>query len=223
VATIWRTGRISQIAIAFTFVAALFLPIPVAVAVGVALSLLLQLNREALDLAVVELVARPDVRFEERPAPAVLPSRAVTVLDVYGSLYYAGSRTLQVRLPDPVGSSAPAVVLRMRHRTALGATFVVVLADYAKRLQAVDGRLFLSGVDPVLLERMRRTGRVHVERPVKVFEATDVNRRVEHGRLPRGRGLGRAPSGATDRVTTTGGRRGPDRRSWPRARRTTRP
>jgi sulfate permease, SulP family len=146
----------------------------VAVAVGVALSLLLQLNREALDLTVVELVARPDGRFEERPARAVLPSHAVTVLDVYGSLYYAGSRTLQVRLPDPVGSSAPAVVLRLRHRTALGATFVVVLADYAKRLQAVDGRLFLSGVDPVLLERMRRTGRVHVDGPVKVFEATDV-------------------------------------------------
>ena len=35
-----------------------------------ALSLLLQLNREAMDLAVVELVPRDDGRFEERPAPS---------------------------------------------------------------------------------------------------------------------------------------------------------
>ena len=103
IATILRTGLTSQIAVITTFAATLFLPVAAAVGIGVALSLLLQLNTEAMDLTVVELVPHDGGRFEERPAPATLTSHHVTVLDVYGSLPYAGSRTLQAHLPDPVG------------------------------------------------------------------------------------------------------------------------
>jgi sulfate permease, SulP family len=105
--TIMRTGRISQIAVTVTFLATLLLPVAAAVATGVALSLLLQLNRGAKDLSVVELVPAGHGRFTEQPAPATLPSDQVTILDVYGSLLYAGARTLQARLPDPAGSHAP--------------------------------------------------------------------------------------------------------------------
>ena len=69
-----------------TFLATLFLPIAAAVGIGVALSLLLQLNREALDLTVVELAPQPDGQFAERPAPTSLAGHEVTLLDVYGSL-----------------------------------------------------------------------------------------------------------------------------------------
>ena len=68
-ATIWRTGYRSQIALAATFTATLFMPVAAAVGVGVALSLLLQLNQEAMDLTVVELVPTDDQRFREQPAP----------------------------------------------------------------------------------------------------------------------------------------------------------
>ena len=172
VATILRTGRISQIAVTTTFVATLFLPVAAAVGIGVALSLLLQLNKDAMDLSVMELEPAGHGRFTERPAPASLPSEQVTVLDVYGSLLYAGSRTLQTRLPDPSGSHAPAVVLRLRGRTSLGSTFVKVAADYAERLAEVNGRLYLSGLDPDLAERLRSTGRL--DGPVRTFEATPL-------------------------------------------------
>src|SRR5215467_2901786 len=172
VRTIMRTGRISQIAVTTTFLATLFLPVAAAVGIGVVLSLLLQLNQGAMDLSVVELVPAGGGRFTERPAPATLPSERVTVLDVYGSLLYAGSRTLQARLPDPSGSHAPAVVLRQRGRTSLGATFVKVAADYAERLAEVDGRLYLSGLDPHVAERLRHTGRL--DGPVCTFEATPL-------------------------------------------------
>lgn len=66
------------------------------------------------------------------------------------------------------------VVLRLRGRTSLGATFFVVAADYATKLKAAGGRLYLSGVDPALLHRISRAGRVDVAGPVRVFEATDV-------------------------------------------------
>jgi SulP family sulfate permease len=53
----------------------------------------------------------------------------VTILDVYGSLLFAGARTLQAHLPDPGTARSPVVVLRRRRRTSLGATFVKVVAD----------------------------------------------------------------------------------------------
>jgi sulfate permease, SulP family len=172
IATIMRTGRISQIAVITTFAATLFLPVAAAVGIGVALSLLLQLNTEAMDLTVVELVPRDAGQFEERPAPAALTSHHVTILDVYGSLLYAGSRTLQAHLPDPAGTQAPAVILRLRGRTSLGATFFKVAGDYADRLDAVDGRLYLSGLQPSLTEQLRRTGSING--PMATFEATPV-------------------------------------------------
>jgi SulP family sulfate permease len=172
VASILRTGRISQVAVITTFAVTLFLPVAAAVGIGVALSLLLQLNQEAMDLVVVEIVPLGDGRFEERPPPTALTSHHVTILDVYGSLLYAGSRTLQAHLPSPAGAKSPVVVLRLRRRTSLGATFVKVVAGYADQLDEAGGRLYLSGLEPGLVETLRRTG--HVDGPVRAFEATPV-------------------------------------------------
>jgi SulP family sulfate permease len=174
IATIMRTSLNSGTAVTVTFLATLFLPVQVAVGIGVALSLLLQLRTGAMDLKVTQLVPQPDGTLRECPPPATLPSAQVTALDVYGSLLYAGSRTLQARLPDPGGAQAPVVVLRLRGRTSLGATFFVVAADYAAKLQAAGGRLYLSGVDPALLQRISRVGRLDLTGPVRVYEATDV-------------------------------------------------
>ena len=132
--TILRTGAISQIALITTFIATLLLPVAAAVGIGVALSLILQLNREALDLKIVELVPTDDGLLREQKPPTSLTSRTVTMLDVYGSLLYAGSRTLQVRLPDPGDAATAAVIIRLRGRTQLGATFFQVVDDYALRL-----------------------------------------------------------------------------------------
>ena len=174
VQTVWLTGPSSQIALGTTFLATLFLPVAAAVGIGVALSLLLQLNRGAMDLRVVELRKREDGRFEERPAPASLPDRSVTVLDVYGSLLYAGARTLEARLPNPGSATMPAVVLRVRGQTTLGATALSVLRTYAHRLEMLGGRLFVSGVDPKVSGLIRRTGRASEERPFEVVEATPI-------------------------------------------------
>jgi SulP family sulfate permease len=172
--TIWRTGPTSQIAMATTFLATLFLPVTAAVGIGVALSLLLQLNREALDLAVVEMVPREDGTVEERPAPAVLRSDQVVVLDVYGSLFYAGARTLQAKLPDPTGTHQPGVVLRLRGRSTFGATFFVILANYAKRIADAGGTLVLSGVGDDAAEQLRRTRVADAGGHIHVFPATQV-------------------------------------------------
>jgi sulfate permease, SulP family len=158
--TIIRASPQSLVALVTTFLATLLLPISAAVAVGIALSLLLQLNREALDLRVVERLPLPEGRFLERAAPARLDGD-VTILDVYGSLLFAGARTLQAQLPKPAeGATRPVVILRLRGRVAVGATFIVVVERYAQTLRAAGGRLLLSGVDPALLAQLVRTGAV---------------------------------------------------------------
>ena len=170
IATVARASSQSAVALGATFVATLLLPVAVAVGIGVVLSLLLQLNREAVDLRVVRLARLPDGRLEEGPAPARLASHEVALLEVYGSLLFAGARTLQSHLPDPAGSERAAVVIRLRGRVQLGATFAVVVEDYARRLQAAGGRLFLSGLDPALEDQLERTGTL----PASAFRATSI-------------------------------------------------
>jgi SulP family sulfate permease len=74
-------------------------------------------------------------------------SNRVTALDVYGSLLYAGSRTMQSRLPTIGEASRPA---------------------------EVGGRLYLSGIDPRLMAQFMRTGRVDLTWPVRLFGAAEV-------------------------------------------------
>ena len=49
-------------------------------------SLLLQLNKELMDLRVVQLEPTGDGRLLEHPPPATFPDDRPVVLDVYGSL-----------------------------------------------------------------------------------------------------------------------------------------
>ena len=122
----------------------------------------------------VELVPSADGRLEERPAPQRLASRTVTLIDVYGSLHYAGARTLQHHLPDPAGTESPAVVLRMRGRTTLGVNLLHRPRQLRRQLDAVGGRLYVAGLDPALIAQARRTGTIPADGPVKLYEASPV-------------------------------------------------
>ena len=172
--SVWNTGWPSRLAGVTTFLSTLFLPIQAAVGFGVVLSALLYVNESSTDISVVELVKRTDGLIEEHKAPKKLQSNKVTVLDVYGHLFYAGARTLQRLLPVPNGAENPAVILRLRGRTSLGATLVEVLANYAEKLQAAHGRLYLTGIGEGAYEQMIRTGKLRLTGPVRIYEATSV-------------------------------------------------
>ena len=156
--TIMRTGPGSQVALVTTLIATLLLPVAVAVGVGVALSLLLKLNHDAMDVSLVELIPLDDGRLAECEPPQELESNRVTILDVYGSLVFAGSWTLQDLLPKPAPRAV--LVVRLRGRTALGATFLKVMGDYADILADFGGRLYLSGLSDDNIAWLRGSGRV---------------------------------------------------------------
>jgi SulP family sulfate permease len=169
----WSVGRSAWISFGVTFLATLAFPIAEAVGLGVIVSLLMQLNQEALDLKLVALTVVDGVLFEGAP-PSRLPSNETTILDVYGSLFYAGSRTLQSRLPKPDGAVNPVVVLRMRGRGLPPTTFYFVISAYANALAERGGKLFLSGVDPKLHERFNSINESEVLGNYKIVEARDA-------------------------------------------------
>jgi SulP family sulfate permease len=172
--SIWRTGGAARWSILATFLATLVLSVPQAVAAGVLLTIVLYLASSASDVTVRALISLGDGRFRESSPPERLPSNAVTVLDVYGSLFFAGARTLEEALPRPEGSTRPAVVLRLRGRTRVGATLIEVLDDYADELTEVGGRLYLSGLDEGLIEQLRDAGKLDLEETVRLVPADEV-------------------------------------------------
>jgi SulP family sulfate permease len=127
-----------------------------AVGVGVALSLILQLNQEVIDLKVVRLIPDAQGGFTETEIPKTLSDDDVLILDVYGSLFYAGARTLQLRLPDPGNSQRAEVILRLRGRSTLGSTFLAMISPYAQRLESLGGHLYLTGLDDAVADKWER-------------------------------------------------------------------
>lgn len=193
IAAVWRAGWPARLAGATTFACALLLPIQLAVAIGVALAALLHVTSASTDISIVELKEQPDGSIEERPAPERVGGGSVTVLDVYGSLFYAAARTLEHRLPEPDGDH-PVVVLRLRGRPSLGATIVDVLASYAERLHQAGGRLYLVGLNESARKRLLQNQRFQPAAGVETYEATNI----------RGESTRRAIADAEEWLVTNG-------------------
>lgn len=173
--SVWHAGPTSRIAGAVTFSATLILPIQIAVAVGVVLSAALYIARSSTDVAVIELVKRSDGRIEEHEPPTELPSNKVTVLDIYGHVFYAGTRKIEAMLPRiEKDARHPVVVLRLRGRTALGATMVGALTKYVGKLRAADGRLYLTGLSEPVRRHLMTEVKVHLHGPLRAYEVTPI-------------------------------------------------
>jgi SulP family sulfate permease len=171
---IWEIGWPSRLASISTLLATLTLPIEAAVGIGVVLSAILYLYQSSGDLSVVELVEQPDGLIEERKRPHKLKDNHITVLDIYGPVFYASARTLGRRLPSPEGVGNPVVVLRLRGLTKVGATLIDVLAGYARKLKEVNGRLYLSGMSEQVYQQFRSAGRLREASHVRAYDATPI-------------------------------------------------
>ncbi len=168
--SVWRVGGGARLAILATFAASLFTSIPTAVGIGVIVTIAYFVFSSATDIAVSALVRGPD-GVREEPPPATLSSREVTVLEVRGSLFFAGARTLAERLPAPEGAFEPVLILRLRGYSPAGATFIDVLDRYADRLARAGGVLYLSGVGDALSAQLTRAGKLDLGGGVHIVAA----------------------------------------------------
>jgi SulP family sulfate permease len=151
---VWDIGWGPRLVMLVTFVLTLSLPVQYAVLAGVVLSVLVYLVSSAQDVRLMEIVPNPDGTYREQPAPAKLPSNAVTILHAYGNLFYAAAYKMEDLLPSASGSERPVVILRLRRSDSIASTFINVLEHYEEQLQACGGKLMLAGVSPRVKEQL---------------------------------------------------------------------
>ncbi len=154
-----------------TLAATLIVPLQWAIFFGVAASFVVFAYRESESTTIVEVLSPEGGVPIEQPAPAVLPSNKVTLLYVYGSLFFAGARNLEEDLPQVDQTEHAVVMLSLRGHTDLGSTFIVVLERYAQALQARGNRLMLIGVSPAVYEQLKETECLQVLGEKNVFMA----------------------------------------------------
>jgi SulP family sulfate permease len=76
-------------------------PVQYAVFGGVILSVLVYLVSSSQDVRLTEIIPNEDGTYREQPAPAQLPSNAVTLLSVSGNLFYADATGWKSSYPLP--------------------------------------------------------------------------------------------------------------------------
>src|SRR5512136_1498972 len=107
---IWRTSTRARWLMIATFIATLIVPLQFAIFFGVAASFAIFAYRESESTTIVEVATNEAGIPLEQPAPAILPSHAITALHVYGSLFFAGARNFEEDLPQ-VDETHNAVVM----------------------------------------------------------------------------------------------------------------
>ena len=168
----WNTGRISRVVMLVTFLATLAVPLQFAVLFGVALSFLLNTIRQSNKVVVTEWVLQERGFPLEQPPPRRLPSGELTVLHVYGSLFFAAAKSMEEMLPAVGDATRAVVAINLRGKNEIGSTFVTVLQRYAQALQARQGKLMLVGVDPQVRDQLARNGVLALIGEDNVFVAT---------------------------------------------------
>ncbi len=149
-------------------------PLQYAVLFGVAISILLFVFQQSNTIRIVEWVVQESGWPVEQPAPSQLESGRVTVLFIYGNLFYAAATTLENSLPAVEGTSRAVVILLLRGYEDVGSTVNEVFRRYAEALQSNSGKLILAGVSPALRNQLQRTGLINIIGPENIFLATDT-------------------------------------------------
>ena len=144
VLSVLRTGPLQTALMAVTLVLTLLVPLQYAVLVGVGLAIVAFVAQQSNRLTVRRLVPSADGRMRECDPPPTVPAGEVTVLQPYGSLFFASAPIFRAQLPKVDEDSSPAVVvLRFRGIDQLALSILDVLRDYARELDAVGSRLVL--------------------------------------------------------------------------------
>jgi sulfate permease, SulP family len=170
---VWRADRTSAAVMLTTFVLVLVVPLQYAVLAGAAIAVLKHIYLSSLDVRVTRVVTDDDGRLRETAAPPALSSDSVTVLDIYGSLFFAATPKIKASLPSVGAARCPVVVLRLRGRGTLHSATIALIREYAAECIARGGRLYLAGVGDEMQEQLRRTGLLDLLGPDAVVAATD--------------------------------------------------
>jgi len=168
----WKTGRTSAVIMLVTFVATLLVPLQFSVLFGTGLSVVLHVFRQSNKVVVTQWVLQPEGFPIEQAVPPRLASNQLTVLHIYGSLFFAAAKSVEEMLPIVADATHAVVALTLRGKIEIGSTFVTVLQRYAETLRDRNCRLMLVGLDPAVYEQLSKTGVLRLIGEENIFLAT---------------------------------------------------
>ena len=169
---IWKTSKVSAAVMGLTFLATLFIPLQYAVLLGAAFSIVMHAARQSNRVVIVQWVATPGGFPLEEPAPREAPSHRLTLLQIYGSLFFAAAKSIEEMLPSVENTDRAVVALALRGRTEVGSTFITVLRSYVETLHARNSKLMLVGIDAAVYDQLAKTGLVQLIGEENVFFAS---------------------------------------------------
>jgi SulP family sulfate permease len=193
----WKTGRISGLVMLATFLATLTVPLQFAVLFGVVMSILLNTIRQSNKVVVTQWVLQAQGFPLEQPPPKRLPSHQLTILHVYGSLFFAAAKNMEEMLPAVGDATRAVVAINLRGKSEIGSTFMTVLQHYSQALQARQSKLMLVGVDSLVRDQLAKTGVLKLIGDENVFVATpQLGAAFNQAVAAANTWLGQAPGGA---------------------------
>ncbi len=171
---VWRTNWAARIIMLFTLALTLAVPLQYAVLIGVVLSTIQHVSSSSLDIKVRRLRRAGEGRFSEEDPPERLPDDDVTIIDIYGSVFYADTEAIDAKLPEVRGTRGAALVVRLRGRGELGSSAIGLLRKWAEQLQAGGGALLLAGVGERMGDQLERTGLAELLGRDNIFPARSL-------------------------------------------------
>jgi sulfate permease, SulP family len=144
---LWKQGWTDRLVWMATFALTVVADLTVAVEVGMVMAALLYIRR----VAATTTVSRVTKEYVERGRPHILQDKAipddVTILRIHGPFLFGATDKL-TNLLSRADDLTPTVILRLRNMTAVDATGLRAIQDFADGLKKTGRTLILCGAPP---------------------------------------------------------------------------
>lgn len=155
---VWGGSLGDRVTFAGTLLGTWTLPLDTAIEVGIGLSLVGFL-RQARVLVVHNLSVNEWGRLRERPYNAAMDCRAVRLLQLEGSLFFAAAGELRQAIDEATSTpDLKVLVIRLKRTRQLDVTTADALAEAAEQLALVGRTLILTGIPKDAMDTLRDTG-----------------------------------------------------------------
>jgi SulP family sulfate permease len=148
-------NRLATAVAIVTIIVGVFEDLTVAIFTGVILSLLMFTFESVKKVKVVELVRRDDGHWDTGPAPDKLISNEITVIQIYGNIYFADVYSADDLLPAYEESTTAVLIYSMRGRESIDLTTIEYIKKLSKKYNESGNRLMLCGVEENVLNQMK--------------------------------------------------------------------
>ncbi len=158
----FATSPGSATVLTVTFLCSLFIPLQWTIMIGAGLSWLVYAYTSSKDAHLVQLKRNDEGFYEETKPPEYLESNSLTILQLEGNGFFSEVPVIKDLMVDTKSTRNSVLIWRMRGLEDVHSASLKWFRSFARTFRTKGNRLILEGVEPHILEEMRKTGVVDV-------------------------------------------------------------